>query len=261
MRSHKLVFLIAILCAIAAPGQNDTPNLSGIWRLDPQKGKHSFPRPEEMRVKIDQHGDDITIALRVRQHGSEEIQTHHYRAGSDDNRNEMHGAPMKSSARWDGGAMVIDSVAKLAGGELHLNDRWTVSADGQTLTFVERHQLGDEPAAEETDVFEKQANATWEPPEPPKPAEEAFKNIQVMKGVPSSQLRPAMVFFTRSLGVKCDYCHVPKEFEKDDKPAKTTARKMLKMVHDINAGNFGDKSPVSCWTCHRGSAEPQSAPK
>jgi len=87
MRSHTLVFLIAILCAVAAPGQNDTPNLSGIWRLDPQKGKHSFPRPEEMRVKIDQHGDDITIALRVRQHGSEEIQTHHYRAGSDDNRN------------------------------------------------------------------------------------------------------------------------------------------------------------------------------
>jgi hypothetical protein len=50
-------------------------------------------------------------------------------------------------------------------------------------------------------------------------------------------------------------------FEKDDKPQKQTARKMLMMAHQINADNFNGHMRVTCWTCHRGSSEPASAPK
>ena len=56
--------------------------------------------------------------------------------------------------------------------------------------------------------------------QPPKPAEEVYKNIQVMKGVPAPRLMGAMQFFTKSLGVECSYCHVPNEFDKDDKAPK-----------------------------------------
>jgi hypothetical protein len=261
MLSPKLALLAVVACVIPAHSQNRTPNLAGIWRLDPQKGQHSFTPPEEMRVKIDQSGNDITIALRLRQQGNEEIMTHHYRAGSDDNRNEIHGAPMKSSARWEAGALLIDSVATIGGRELNLHDRWTVSPDGQTLTFAERHQFGTEPEGEEINVFDKLPNAAWDPPQPPKPAEQVFKNIQVLKGVPAPSVMPAMMFFTQALGVKCDHCHVPDQFDKDDKPAKAVARKMIQMVHQINVHNFDAKDRVTCWTCHRGSTEPPAAPK
>jgi hypothetical protein len=61
--------------------------------------------------------------------------------------------------------------------------------------------------------------------------------------------------------VECAYCHVPNEFEKDDQAPKRTARNMMKMVRSINSDNFKSASPVTCWTCHRGSTKPQSLPQ
>jgi len=97
--------------------------------------------------------------------------------------------------------------------------------------------------------------------QPPKPAEEVYKNIQVLKGMPAPQLMGVMQSFTRSLGVKCDLCHVMGAFDKDDKPEKQTARKMIVMAHQINTDNFGGHMRVTCWTCHRGATEPESAAK
>ena len=62
------------------------------------------------------------------------------------------------------------------------------------------------------------------------------------------------------LGVECLHCHVAGHFEKDDLPAKQAARKMFLMVRAINHENFPDSNPVTCWTCHRGAAKPQSLP-
>jgi hypothetical protein len=95
-----------------------------------------------------------------------------------------------------------------------------------------------------------------------KPVEQVQKNIQVLKGLPSSQLLPVMHFMRTSLGVRCDYCHIA-ENEKywiDDKPAKQTARRMLQMVFDINKANFGGQPVVTCNTCHRGSTKPIAVP-
>lgn len=98
------------------------------------------------------------------------------------------------------------------------------------------------------------------------PAEQRYKNIQVLKGMPQSQVVPAMQFISSSLGVNCAHCHVNNngnwEFEKDDKPTKQTARRMIQMVFDINKGNrdvFGGAS-VTCFTCHRGSTDPVNIP-
>ncbi len=215
-----------------------------------------------MRAKIDQNGSEITIILRVRNKGQEEMFTQRLKIGTGGNMNEIHGAPMTSKAAWDGSTLAVDSIAKFGDQELRMNDRWTLSADNQTLTFQERHQFGAEPAAaEEITVLERQADDTWEPTQAPKLAEEVYKNIQVMKGVPASRLMGAMMFFKNSLGVECNYCHVPDEFERDDKPAKNTARKMLNMVHQINGDNFPKNQMVSCWMCHRGTAKPEAFPK
>lgn len=92
-----------------------------------------------------------------------------------------------------------------------------------------------------------------------KTTEQVYKNIQVLRGVPASQLDSLMAFFTGSLGVKCNYCHV-NPFEKDDKPQKQTARKMIQMVFELNKGSFNGQASVSCFTCHRGQPRPLSVP-
>jgi photosynthetic reaction center cytochrome c subunit len=96
--------------------------------------------------------------------------------------------------------------------------------------------------------------------QPAKPAEEVYKNIQVLKGMPAPHLMEAMKAFKEALGVKCTFCHVEGAFDKDDKPQKQTARKMIPMARGINKDNFGGERRVTCWTCHRGAAEPESKP-
>jgi photosynthetic reaction center cytochrome c subunit len=101
-------------------------------------------------------------------------------------------------------------------------------------------------------------------PSAPKLAEQQFKNIQVLKGVPADQIFPAMQFITASLGVECDHCHVREgrdmKFDKDDKKAKVTARKMMQMMLAINKDSFEGKREVTCYSCHRGAADPVGTP-
>ena len=91
-------------------------------------------------------------------------------------------------------------------------------------------------------------------------AEQRFKNIQVFKGLPAAQLDPTMAFISGSLGVRCNYCHLPNQFDKDDKPTKLAARRMIQMVRDLNRGSFNGQDGVSCYTCHRGKPIPVSVP-
>lgn len=107
-----------------------------------------------------------------------------------------------------------------------------------------------------------------------KPAEEVFKNIQMLKGMPASRLLRVMELgYARSLGVNCTHCHVAEAWEKEDKPAKQIAREMNAMVAVINNDQLkkiknlkGPNSIVNCTTCHRGQTKPalnlpESAPR
>jgi photosynthetic reaction center cytochrome c subunit len=94
----------------------------------------------------------------------------------------------------------------------------------------------------------------------PKTAEQQFKNIQALKGIPAEQLIPTMQFISASLGVECEFCHVGRQMDKDDKKEKQTARKMIAMELAINRENFDGKVQVTCHTCHRGSPRPVGTP-
>ena len=117
-------------------------------------------------------------------------------------------------------------------------------------------------------VATAQTVASASPPAPP-----PFKNLQVFpKDIPRAQLIENMKFFAQSLGVRCTFCHVGQEgqplstydFASDAKREKETARAMLLMVHKINKEEFGvtdfSKVKVTCFTCHRGSTHPLTAP-
>lgn len=91
------------------------------------------------------------------------------------------------------------------------------------------------------------------------PAEKVYKNIQVLKGLPSTQLMSNMFYMEGALGVGCGECHVNfTDFEKDDNPHKQVARRMIEMVRELNAQSFGGQNLISCNTCHRGRAVPDA---
>ena len=102
---------------------------------------------------------------------------------------------------------------------------------------------------------------------------EKSKNLKVLpEDLPGDKLRPIMVGFVRSLGVRCSYCHKGEEgkplstydFASDENPNKDRAREMYRMLGDINAHlkkiqPSGDQR-VNMWcaTCHHGRPRPMT---
>jgi hypothetical protein len=96
-------------------------------------------------------------------------------------------------------------------------------------------------------------------------AEDVFKNVQVLKGIPVNQFMETMGFFSAALGYNCTNCHgddVLGNWERyaNDIPVKRTARRMIQVVNTINKDLFGGREAVTCYTCHRGSPTPKVIP-
>jgi photosynthetic reaction center cytochrome c subunit len=97
-------------------------------------------------------------------------------------------------------------------------------------------------------------------PGAPENAEQKYKNIQVLKGIPADQLIPSMQFMAASLGVECEFCHVHQDPGSDGKQPKLVARKMMTMMMQINTDNFKGERVVTCYSCHRGAVRPVGTP-
>ena len=100
-------------------------------------------------------------------------------------------------------------------------------------------------------------------PKPPM-SEEAFKNIQALKGISVDDFMQTMGIMSAALGFDCQECHVGAGTDQVkwefDTPRKRTARKMVEMVTAINRDNFGGRQVVTCWSCHRGRDRPVVTP-
>jgi photosynthetic reaction center cytochrome c subunit len=99
----------------------------------------------------------------------------------------------------------------------------------------------------------------------PQMAEDVFKNVQVLKGIPVDEFMDTMGMISASTGMNCVNCHASDNtttWDKfaDDTPLKETARKMLLMVNTINKDNFKGVRSVTCYTCHNGIQRPKVVP-
>jgi len=106
---------------------------------------------------------------------------------------------------------------------------------------------------------------------PTSPDQLEFKNLKVLApNITHDELIATMRNVARSLGTRCEHCHVqtatqPKEifdFASDAKPEKKAARTMLLMTRRINAdyiSKVDEHGPVvTCATCHRGKTVPEN---
>jgi outer membrane lipoprotein-sorting protein len=99
----------------------------------------------------------------------------------------------------------------------------------------------------------------------PPMAEQVFKNIQVLKGIPVDEFMGTMGFFASAVGLNCTDCHVDESGGSwaryaDDNALKQRTRQMIVMMNTINRTNFGGRQVVTCSTCHRGTPKPNVMP-
>ena len=93
-----------------------------------------------------------------------------------------------------------------------------------------------------------------------------YSNVQVLPYESKKEMMKYMKkTVSKSLGVKCTFCHNIKDYADDGNPHKLVAREMMRMVISMNthldsAFSIGKKTgmkhipdvpKVDCWICHQ----------
>lgn len=250
-------FFIFAFAVCLLPAQ--TPEFTGVWKADLAKSKFAGPTPSQELMIVDRKGAILKIASGVADRHGEYRSSVSYNTTGIESKNEYHGLPMKSRARLDGDVLTVNS--QVAGEPATIiAEKYTLSPDGKTLELQSTAHANGKERVQHI-VFERQPDEAGNPlRQPEQTAGEHFKNVQILKDLPASRFIDTMHYFTASLGVKCEECHVEGHFDSDDKKEKKTAREMIKMVAAIDAQNFKGQSKVQCYTCHRGAEKPLAAP-
>src|SRR5262245_12912577 len=106
---------------------------------------------------------------------------------------------------------------------------------------------------------------------PPSPAdgvvlaEQYFKNVQALRGIPVDEFMDTMAMFAAATGMNCVDCRgavAGGDWAQyaDGTAFKRSTRRMVAMVNTLNEGSFGGRRLVTCFTCHRGLRAPAPLP-
>jgi len=150
--SRLLICSLSLACGLAL-GQSNP--LNGTWQMNPAKSDFGSGPVSESRVdRISIDGPNVkdTITQKLRR-GPESTYDMNYATDGNESENHVRGTLVKSTAKWDGATLVVDSTVFAFRQEM-MNDRWTVSPDGKTLTLT-RHMTGPRKADQKI-VFDKQ---------------------------------------------------------------------------------------------------------
>jgi hypothetical protein len=263
----KQLLALAIMSGTVLLSQ--TPDLSGVWRADLQKSKRMGPPIVTYLVMIEQK--NAVFNNRTKEEALQVTET----TGTWGQRGEQRakfvfflndkpkvayyqGVPTQTTGTVEGNKIVVK--AQTAGHPEIITRTYELSADGKTLTMEEEGSNEGHPI-HNTFILDKQDQAAAEPLlKPEELAGAHFKNVKTesLKNLPASEFINTMHYFAYSLGRDCEFCHVPRKFDSDDKKEKQTARKMIDMVAAIDEHNFESKPEVRCFTCHEGNSRPLS---
>jgi hypothetical protein len=149
----RVVFPLIVVCGLAR-GQTK-PDLNGVWVMNPSRsdfgtGPVSASRLDKIVLEGVNLKDTITQKL---QRGPESTYDMIYTIDGKECTNHVRGNLVKSTAKWEGGELVIDSKV-FALREAAIQDRWALSEDGRTIS-LRRHMTG-AVTAEQKLIFDRQ---------------------------------------------------------------------------------------------------------
>ncbi len=143
--------LIVCLCASFVAAQTK-PNLSGTWKMNPQKSKFTGGGPDGLLIKMEHKepafAEDWSLST---QNGERTFQAK-YTTDSKETEQDVMGRTAKTNAKWEGDALVIEWKAEAG----LFKRKITLSADGKTLTMMVSQSGNSGEVREETVVFDKQ---------------------------------------------------------------------------------------------------------
>jgi hypothetical protein len=152
-RRFFAIFAVLMLAALPALAK---ANFSGDWKLNVSKSEFGqMPAPNSMTQKIAHEDPQLKVAVKSSSERGDFEYEMNYTTDGKECTNEIRGNPMKSTLKWEGDVLVIESTGRFGDNEFKMRGKWTLSADGKTLT-IDSHFSSAMGEGDQKQVLEKQ---------------------------------------------------------------------------------------------------------
>jgi hypothetical protein len=145
--------IAAGFCFLTAAIAADKPNLSGTWKMNVAKSETGSSEIKSRVDKIDHQDPQLKITTTQDDENGENSVVRDYVTDGRQMTHTILGGERKSSARWDGNVLVIET--KVTEGGYTIRDRWTLADDKRSIR-IDRDFSGNQGGTTRHIVLEKQ---------------------------------------------------------------------------------------------------------
>lgn len=144
----RTVLLIGLLTVVAAgamaavAADDKTPDFSGTWKLDTAKSDFGqMPPPDSVTLTIDHKEPKLKVKNTTKggMRGDQESEAN-YTTDGKESTNTMGPMESKTTAKWDGKKLVMNTKASFQGNDVTITQTWDLSEDGKTLTQKQEYK-------------------------------------------------------------------------------------------------------------------------
>jgi hypothetical protein len=156
MKNAKWIIAAGLRLLLFAAVAQAKPNFSGDWKMNPAKSDFGqMPAPTSMVQKITHNDPDLKVVSTSVRESGEFTNTATYTTDGKECINKGRMGESKSTLKWDGDTLVIETKADFQGNAVAITSKWTLSEDGKTLT-VNTHFSSSMGEGDSKTVLEKQ---------------------------------------------------------------------------------------------------------
>ena len=139
---------------------NARPVFTGVWDLNLERSILRGSAPKRIVMEIEHREPRLVQQIHLTNaDGAEKRVTFAYEIGAETT-NFVGGAPARTSARWEGEELVIESRVMTPCREVYFKDHWSLSGEGRTLTMAHR----DDDLAGQVSILERRSPGGPSPP-------------------------------------------------------------------------------------------------
>jgi hypothetical protein len=142
----------SFFCLTVAVAADSKPSLTGTWKMNLAKSDLGSIGIKSRIDKIDHQEPQLKITTTQDDDNGENTVVREYVTDGRQMSHTILGSDRKSSARWDGNVLVIETKVN---GEYTIRDRWVLADDHQSIR-IDREFSGDEGHRTQRIVLEKQ---------------------------------------------------------------------------------------------------------
>ena len=138
MKMSKALIVALLLLSASTLWAQSKPNYTGEWTLVPGKSDFGMMPPPSSGVQKVTHNEPQlkVVSTQTSDQGTNTTESTYTTDGKECVNKGFMDSEMKSTAKWDGDVLVIDSKMDMQGNAITITNRWTLSGDGKGLTVA-----------------------------------------------------------------------------------------------------------------------------